>query len=761
MQQRLAALAILVAIAWLVPGVARPADHAVLGSALVVKDPSTPEKRSAATKAKDTVPTGAIVGNPIADGATLRVDLHGARPSSQTFGLPAGTSPLRGKPFWSGDATKGFKYGDPLGENGPVKSAQIKSTKGLLQLKASITGKLGTVSLVPPNPGTVGCVLLTLNGGDSYSVRFADGTRTNTATAFKMVKPSQAGSCVTDISTTTSTVVTSSTDVAASTTSTSAAVASSSTSSTSTSTTPPTTTTGTSSTTSTSLPAGPASLELTLASHVVTPGATVAVASAVRDAAGSLIAPPPAVTLSVEALGTVNGPTPTIMDGLVVVDLDTTGNFLVRGQVVGFSIDATTTVSVLASSEQNQQIASVSQVGVSIGVALAAAADAIRRGDEASASSAKADIQIAAAGIDHDLLAAAAVYAPAAGFPPTTADLAAAGYSETPADLTYRSTVSSLLTEYDGLVAFLAGLDGTNVSDAQIAALRNHVTTIHALSSTLAAATPTVVGVTEAADDLTVLLMHRVPRVAQLVAQLAATSLGAVGVAATPAESWIVEVGEALGLIARPARAQFLFDILGALGAEGELVSATELMYGDAIADIENAILIVTIADLIRPYAGSGLCAAVGSAFLSGVVPDNPGSYLEGSGFDARLENNQTLFIGPEALSPVRNFVTAATLDPEHIHNLFDVFLFFKDLIELLRAPGEAPEVVEHATRQPSSIEPGAGFICEIGGDHLVFDEGFPDVLGSCFICIAPIIVIHHDVVHGGVSMLTVNMIRP
>jgi hypothetical protein len=42
-------------------------------------------------------------------------------PSMQTFPLPAGTSAPTGKPFWSGDVVKGFKYKDSKGENGPVK----------------------------------------------------------------------------------------------------------------------------------------------------------------------------------------------------------------------------------------------------------------------------------------------------------------------------------------------------------------------------------------------------------------------------------------------------------------------------------------------------------------------------------------------------------------------------------------------------------------------------------------------------------------
>ena len=79
--------------------------------------------------------------------------------------LPTGTSPTNLKPFWTGDAVKGFKYSDSKGENGPVKSALIKLASGVFQIKVAVDGKLGPVDVVPPNPGSDGCVLFTISGG--------------------------------------------------------------------------------------------------------------------------------------------------------------------------------------------------------------------------------------------------------------------------------------------------------------------------------------------------------------------------------------------------------------------------------------------------------------------------------------------------------------------------------------------------------------------------------------------------------------------
>lgn len=180
------------------PGSTRAADQTVLGSKLSVQDsvPSTPEKRKVSYAAKEKETDNTIVGDPVANGATLTIHLTGGAVAGQTFNLPTGTS-LAGKPFWSGDAVKGFKYKDAKGENGPVASVQMSNKGGTFQIKVSISGKLGTITILPPNPGTDGCTLLTINGGDSYSVNFATGKVSNKdAKTFKISKPTAQNSCI-------------------------------------------------------------------------------------------------------------------------------------------------------------------------------------------------------------------------------------------------------------------------------------------------------------------------------------------------------------------------------------------------------------------------------------------------------------------------------------------------------------------------------------------------------------------------------------
>src|SRR5262245_66597153 len=190
-------VALVLALAMTAAPTARAADQTILGSQLMVKNPSTSEKRKVILKASEVGSPDTLVGNPVASGATLSIAANGGTPSAQTFALPMGTSALTGRPFWTGDAVRGFKYKDAKGENGPVKAAQLKkSGSGLLQMKAVAVGKLGAIEVAPPDLGTDGCVRLEVGaGGDTYHVRFgADGQVTNDGPKqFKGVKPTVAG----------------------------------------------------------------------------------------------------------------------------------------------------------------------------------------------------------------------------------------------------------------------------------------------------------------------------------------------------------------------------------------------------------------------------------------------------------------------------------------------------------------------------------------------------------------------------------------
>ena len=192
MMRRVLLAALLVVVC---PQLVRAADQTVLGKQLQVKNPSTPDKRKVLLQAAEAATDNTLVGDPTVGGATVSIALYGGTSSSQVFTLPQGTN-AKGKPFWKGDATAGFAYKDAKGENGPVKLAQLKIKNGTFQLKVLISGKNGTITVLP-DAGTSGaCTALSITGGDSYSVRFGDGTVTNKAPKLVKIKdPATQGSC--------------------------------------------------------------------------------------------------------------------------------------------------------------------------------------------------------------------------------------------------------------------------------------------------------------------------------------------------------------------------------------------------------------------------------------------------------------------------------------------------------------------------------------------------------------------------------------
>jgi hypothetical protein len=130
----------------------------------------------------------------------------------QTYELPASRSPTTGLPFWTGSAGR-FTYRDRRGENGAVKKLTVGTTRGTFTMEVQIDGHNGPVSLVAPlnEPvSTAACALLTINGGDTYSVKFMDGTmRFAASVTLEVSHPTRTGLCaITDATTTTTTTTT-------------------------------------------------------------------------------------------------------------------------------------------------------------------------------------------------------------------------------------------------------------------------------------------------------------------------------------------------------------------------------------------------------------------------------------------------------------------------------------------------------------------------------------------------------------------------
>jgi hypothetical protein len=171
----------------------------VLGRSLSIRNPSPgplgdPAKRKIVVTAKEPASNDPLdVAALLANGATVTITTFGQEPSTQTFAMRGGWTPV---------GTIGARYSDKLGANGPVQSAIVtRSASGTFQIKVSILGKLGPgpqphVTVVPPNPGFAAMMILQINGGASYCVGFGDAAggfvSNGGAVSFKIVKPTTA-----------------------------------------------------------------------------------------------------------------------------------------------------------------------------------------------------------------------------------------------------------------------------------------------------------------------------------------------------------------------------------------------------------------------------------------------------------------------------------------------------------------------------------------------------------------------------------------
>ena len=141
-----------------------PPAQLVRGSSFRVRNPGYETQRKVTGQARERNSNDTIVGDPVASGASLEVVANGATSSVQTFDLP--------KEGWRRIGSFGFQYSNRL-PGGPVSKASIKKTSnGTLQMKLVILGRYGSLTVVPPNPGSDGGFVLTLGGGDRYCVGF-------------------------------------------------------------------------------------------------------------------------------------------------------------------------------------------------------------------------------------------------------------------------------------------------------------------------------------------------------------------------------------------------------------------------------------------------------------------------------------------------------------------------------------------------------------------------------------------------------------
>ena len=85
----------LLGVALLMPATTRAADQMILGSKAQVQNSSTPDKRKITFAAKEKESPNTLVGDPVANGATLTIRLTGGAFDGETFNLAPGRARRR------------------------------------------------------------------------------------------------------------------------------------------------------------------------------------------------------------------------------------------------------------------------------------------------------------------------------------------------------------------------------------------------------------------------------------------------------------------------------------------------------------------------------------------------------------------------------------------------------------------------------------------------------------------------------------------
>lgn len=494
-------------------------------------------------------------------------------------------------------------------------------------------------------------------------------------------------------------------------------------------------------------------IDLALSQGVVVSGQGLTYTVLVRDAGGDPLDPQPPTSVTVIGLPFASGPLPVLGAGAVSTDLATIGNYAITATLNGGTLSDTETLTVMTPSGGNQLLADLSASISEQDAIFEDLVEALLTDDFVAASMAKLQLQLATGDIDPDRLTIVSPFSPEGGFPPSTGAMIDAGYPPTAADATYSATIAELVAQFEALLVTVPALDPT-IDGAEIAALEAQIAGLATQVSTLEATTPSPYGVIDNLDPLTYLLTTLVPKLSVAIGEKSDAMLLAGGVADLTVS---ITVGGAPSVDVQP---QLLLDLMTTMNVNSTLIKTTEKMYGKALTDVENILIVVAIGSLLQANAtANDICGAVSGAFLSGVTPGVAGSYMDMVGtISNNPQNNYVLFLGPAGPQAARDIGSMVNDLRENFQDIGDAWDLLKGIQDIY---GTASAAYDNAHEDPSYVGDQEGFLCgDPSDDRMYFDNGFPDVLGDCFICLSPIYIVHYNKVTGGMSVWVTNMVK-
>jgi hypothetical protein len=143
------------------------APQTILGKQIKFKHPAS-NVETIVGFGKEVVSTATVVGNPLADGASVRIIANGTVDQDATFNLPPCAFVSGGSGWVVTGGGTGYLYKATGIPNGVKMCLVEKPASGTFQVKCVLKGNVA--GLEPPGSITDGSMVFTINGGNTYCV---------------------------------------------------------------------------------------------------------------------------------------------------------------------------------------------------------------------------------------------------------------------------------------------------------------------------------------------------------------------------------------------------------------------------------------------------------------------------------------------------------------------------------------------------------------------------------------------------------------
>lgn len=348
-------------------------------------------------------------------------------------------------------------------------------------------------------------------------------------------------------------------------------------------------------------------------------------------------------------------------------------------------------------------------------------------------------------GIDLEELRLTAICAPDEGFFPSTAEITASGYPETPDDASFQKLIQNIISNLENFSNLVEGngdIDSLIQLNAEAAVLSEQYRQL----------SPTLHGWVLARDDLNYLYASAFPNslhslIDALEAKIIDENIGVTR-----------RLGAGRQELASGQRRTFgLASLAGASAASAARSKIIKDVYVPVAHDLARSAVIMAIGSLLNSFTDNvGIGGVKTGASLSFQAFKVSNSWLEVGPANVRYPSRvDVTLIGTTAVETVEKLVTE--LDPRDVKNVKDLYDYYKKVKGAIEDTASAAETANQISFQADDfclLAGNAGSPCV----RLFYPEGF-DVVNTCsFICFPqPVLFLVKNLDDGGMATALYN----